>query len=139
MPFPTTSVIPPDWSSHHRPTLTLALTSSCVITRPAGPGTSTPDGTWTPAPATTIYTGPCRVVPASSERRLVAGEAQETHRRYDIGILWDAPDILVGDQLTVTAGADPQITGRAVRVVDIRYGTEQWMRHLVCDEILGGA
>jgi len=139
MPLPGTRVIHPRWSERHRPTASGTLTSTCVITRRTGAGTTGPTGTFTPAAAATIYTGPCRVVVAqnTSERLLVRGDAEETHRRYQVSIRYDADDLQVGDLVTITAAVDPHLAGKGLRVIDVRYGSEQWERDLICDELEG--
>lgn len=135
MPLPTTRVIPSGWSDHHRPTAAATMTAECVITRPSGGGTTGPDGTWTPSPATTLYTGACRVQALpTNERLLVRGDATETHRRYLVAVEWDSADPAIGDLVAVTTSVDPHLTGKTLRVIDIRYGSEQWQRDLICDE-----
>lgn len=135
MPLPGSHVIHPRWSEHHRPTATSAMTGECIITRRAGAGITAPDGTYTPAAAATIYIGPCRVQARSTDERIeLAGEAQETHRRYLVAVRHDAPEILVDDLVGITAAVDARLVGKELRVVDITYGSEQWQRDLICDE-----
>lgn len=142
MPLPGTRVIHPRWSEHHRPTATSAMTAACEITRAATtgqPATTAADGTWTPPSArTTVYTGPCRVVPETSdEQRLTTEERQVTRRRYAVMVTWDSGEFHIGDQVKVTEAADPQLAGKAFRVVDVTYGSEQWQRNLLAEEIEG--
>lgn len=132
---PGSRVIPPRWSEHHQATATATMTGECVITRQSDDGTTNDDGTWTPGPSTTIYTGPCRVIARTTDERIkVVGEEQETYRRYQVSIRHDAPDIVVGDLVNVTLAVDPGLVGKQFRVADIVYGTEQWQRDLICDE-----
>lgn len=135
MPLPGTRVIPAGWSAHHRPAATDTMTASCVITRPAGTGTSSPDGTWTPGLATAVYSGPCRVQALDTDERLRArGETQETQRRYLVAVRYDAADLALGDLVAVTSAVDPHLAGKKLRVIDLRYGSEQWQRDLICGE-----
>jgi len=138
MPLPGTRVIPPGWSDHHRPTATATMTATCTITRPSGPGATDGNGDYTPATPDTIYTGLCRVTPRTTdERLLLAGENQVTARRYAVAITHDAPEILVGDSVNVTTAVDPGLVGLSLRVLDVRYASEQWQRDLYTEEIEG--
>jgi hypothetical protein len=135
MPLPSSRVIDPRWSRHHRPTASATMTAECVITRATGEGTTSPDGTWTPPQAVTVYAGVCRVQAATTHERLMPrGETTETHHRYLVAVQWDAGDPAIGDQVTVTASVDPHLAGKQLRVIDVRYGSEQWQRDLICDE-----
>lgn len=141
MPLPGSRVIPANWSQHHRPTAAAAFTAECVITRPTGAGSTASDGTWTPSPDDTIYSGGCRAVPLSTDqgRVRVSGEAQQTPRRYHIGIEHDADRVLIGDVVMFTQAQDDRLAaglvGLKFRVADIRYGSEQWQRDLLAEEI----
>lgn len=139
MPLPGTGVFHPDWSAHHRPTATTAMTATCRITRNAGDGTTGPDGTWTPASPTTVYTGPCRVTspPFSREEVIPSGATQVTQRRYGVFIEWDADEIHIGDQVEILTAKDPLMPGKIFRVVDVAYTSEQWQRNLACEEVEG--
>jgi hypothetical protein len=138
MPLPTSRVIDPRWSGHHRPTAAATMTAECVITRPTGGGTTGPGGIWTPPAAATLYTGACRVQAlATNERLLPRGDTTETHRRYLVAVAWDTADPAIGDLIAITASVDPHLTGKKLRVIDIRYGAEQWQRDLICDEMEG--
>jgi hypothetical protein len=141
VPLPGSRVIHPRWSEHHRPTSTAAFTAECVITRATGAGTTDADGVWTPSPDgdPPVYAGGCRAVPLSTDqgRFRVSGETQATPRRYYISVEYDAATVLVGDIVTFTASQDTGMVepGLKVRVTDIRYGSEQWQRDLLAEEI----
>ena len=138
MPLPNTRVIHPGWSPRNRPTATGTMTGACRITRISGDSTVGPDGTWTPPAAATVYTGPCRVVAATNDGQWLTGEqTQLTRREYDVAIEWDAAIIEVGDTVTITRARDPRLSGMQFRVQDVRHGTEQWQRNLLCEEIEG--
>lgn len=128
-------VIDPRWNTFHRPTATATMDAECIITRPSGTGTTDADGTYTPSPGTPIYTGVCRVVTMiRTDAVQISGEAQETHRRLQVGIRYDAPEIRPGDLVDITMTADPQLLGRKLRVLEVAFGSEQWQRNLICDE-----
>ena len=139
MPLPGTRPIHPRWSEHHRPTPTGTLTGTCTIThRPAAGGTTGPTGNYTPPAAVTIYDGPCRIIPVRTDERLRArGGTQQTNRRYQVSIRYDADALTLGDILTITEAQDPQMAGMKLRIIDLRYGTEQWERDLIADEMEG--
>lgn len=130
------SVFHPQWNEHHRPTATASMDAACIITRPAGTGTTDADGTYTPDPGTTIYTGVCRIVPVhlTQEQIALAGETQETHRHYQVGVRYDVPEVLVGDLVDITMSGDTGLVGKRFRVTDIAYASEQWQRDLICNE-----
>lgn len=137
MPLSGCHVIHPRWHEHHRPTATRAMTSTCVITRPIAKGATAADGTWSPAPAQTVYDGPCRVVADSAnERLLVTGETQTRSRRYLVIVEHDTEEIKTSDTVKITDAADEGLIGVELRVVDIRYGSEHWQRNLGTEEIL---
>lgn len=75
------------------------MQDTVVITRPVEGGTLDPDtGIFIPIPATTVYTGPCRVhFPTPSEQSAIFGETEVTRTRAVISLPWDAPEIEVDD------------------------------------------
>lgn len=128
-------VIGPRWNDHHRPTATATMNAECIITVITGDGTTAPDGTYTPAAPTTLYAGPCRVLSLPPNESIdIAGEAQETHHRYQISVTYDAADIPIDASVHLTMAPDPGLIGREFRVLSVAYGSEQWQRNLVCDE-----
>jgi hypothetical protein len=143
MPLPGSRVIHPRWSEHHLPTATAAFTGRCVITRASGTGSTGEDGTWTPSPDSDppVYSGRCRAVGLGTDqgRFRVSGDAQETPRRYAVSIEYNTARILIGDTITFTEAQDDEedagLVGLQFRVVDVAYGTEQWQRDLLAEEI----
>lgn len=137
MPLENTSVFHPGWNTHHRPTATSAMTSTCRITRRSGAATTGTDGTVTPPAATPVYEGQCRVVPRATDQGVhrTSGDDVVTPRRYEVSLTYDAPTILLGDTVTVTAAADAGLVGVSVRVIDVSYSSEQWQRMLFAQEI----
>lgn len=135
MPLPNTRVIPQGWSAHHRPTAAGTMTGTCTITAPGGEGTTGPDGDWTPGTGTTVYDGPCRLQALTTNERIeAAGDTQTTVRRYLISVQHDTDRIENGATVTITAARDAEAVGMTLRVVDVRYGSEQWQRDLIAEE-----
>jgi hypothetical protein len=139
MPLPNRrTVFDPRWNDRHRPVAAATLTDDCIITRGGGPGTVDPNGNWTPTAGTTVYTGKCRIQAAGmADRVAVVGEEQITTGLYHAAVPHDAPQIQVGDVITVTAAEDPRLTGRHLSVLDHLYGSQQWQRDLLCQDNLG--
>lgn len=135
MPLPSTTVIHPRWSEHHQPTATGTMTAECIITTPASTGTTAADGVYTPGAASTIYTGVCRVITLPRLQGITAvGAEQETHRRFQVSITADAPDIPIGALVGLTVATDPRLVGKKLRVTEVAYESEHWQRDLMCDE-----
>jgi hypothetical protein len=139
MPLPgaASRIIHPRWSEHHRAASTAMMPAACVITRATGAGTTGSDGTWTPSPGTTIYTGACWVVklPTDEGRVRVSGEAQRTPGRYQVGIEYDTARVLLDDVVEFTDGQDAGLAGLKFRVTDVAYGSEQWEQNLLAEEL----
>jgi hypothetical protein len=66
---------------------------------------------------------------------VVVGEAQETRHRYQVSLLWDAAQVEIGDLVSVTGSVDLALAGKRLRVTDVQYGSEQWQRDLMCDQL----
>jgi len=137
MPLPSTRVIGPGWSDHHRPAATGSQTATVRITRAATTGTTGEDGTWTPPVRTTVYDGTARISPHTSEQRfVVVGERRTVFSDFLVAIRWDAAPIQVDDLVEVTEAVDPGLVGLVLRVEDVEGGSEQWERLLVATELL---
>ncbi|MGI5423063.1 DUF6093 family protein [Actinomadura luteofluorescens] len=132
---PAAGPIHPRWSEHHRPTATGLMTAACTISGAGGDGSTDANGDWTPGTGDPIYDGPCRLQALTTNERVeVAGETQTTVRRYLIAIEHDAARVEVGATVTITAAVDAEAVGMTLRVVDVRYGSEQWERDLIAEE-----
>lgn len=138
MPLPGAGRHPvhPRWSAHHRPTATETMTADCTITRPTGPGRTGDDGIWVPAPTTTIYTGPCRIVAEPTAPRRRVGERQVIVARFHVAFRHDVAALQVGDLVTVTYAVDTDLVGRQMHVAEIAWGSEQWQRDVICEDEL---
>lgn len=129
--------IHPRWSEHHRPVATGTQTGTCVITRETTPGHVDDEGVWQPPTFEDVHSGSCRITPETGDARfVVAGEERVNTRGYMIAIEWDAAEVREGDYLTAQTGADPQLPGAEMRVMDVRLASEQWERVLRCEQTL---
>ncbi|WP_221762099.1 DUF6093 family protein [Nonomuraea sp. WAC 01424] len=130
-PLTGSAPIHPRWSEHHRPVASGSHTGRCTITRQgSGEGTTDPDGTWHPPTATTVYTGPCRITAPAPSSIVVVGEQQTAVATYEVGIEWDAAEVLEHDLITMDEAPDPAIVGKQLIVIDIAYATERFERVL---------
>jgi hypothetical protein len=119
-----------------RPVSEGAMTDQCTVGRPQGQPTVSGDGlTVTPAPALTRYAGRCRVVPfADAARVREVAERPVTFRIYRVFLPWDATPVEVDDIVTITRSADPDLDGRALRVMDVPATSLEAERVLLCEE-----
>lgn len=112
------------------------MTATCTVTHRSGTGTTSGSGRYTPPAATTLYTGPCRVSLATvNERVEVVGENQETHRRYQVWLQYGAAEPPIGSLVNITDCPQGSLTGKKLRVVDTRLGSEQWQETLMAEEL----
>jgi hypothetical protein len=138
MPLPGTRVIHDLWSQHHEPTALSVMTSTGIITRADGKGTTDANGTWTSGTRLTIYEGPVRVVRVAAENNHpVQGEERLTTRRYAAQIPASANEVIVGDSLEILTAKDPVMVGKKFRVEGIVVASEIWSRDMTVIEFEG--
>ncbi|RSN12811.1 hypothetical protein DMB42_11575 [Nonomuraea sp. WAC 01424] len=58
------------------------------------------------------------------------GEQQTAVATYEVGIEWDAAEVLEHDLITMDEAPDPAIVGKQLIVIDIAYATERFERVL---------
>lgn len=120
-----------------RHTSTCALDATCTITR-AGTDRSfdAETGTYTGPDPENIHTGlACRVRPAGAAGDTVIGDLGDIEGRYIATVAHDTDDLRVDDILTVTAGTDPELVGRALRIVDLRWSEQLIDRRLIVEDL----
>jgi len=138
MPLPGTKVIHTQWSEHHQPTAAAIMTSTGIITRPDGSGSTDANGTWTSGTRLTIYEGPMRVVRVAAENNHpVQGEERMTTRRYQVQILISSAEVVTGDSIEILTSNDPVMTGKKFRVEGIVVASEVWSRDMTAIEFEG--
>jgi hypothetical protein len=102
------------------------MVDTCTITRPGAPTLDRTTSQLTPGPATTLYSGACRVKPQRVPRDKHAYERLTVTARYEVALPFGAQPaqpLHVGDQLTVTASGDARLVGQVMAVMAIDYGS----------------
>lgn len=134
------SVIPADWSAHHRGVVRQTWTGGCTIHHPGqapASGTLDPEsGEYPPAAAAAAhFTGACRVqVQLTTGQSESAGE-QVTVAGYLVVVDQSADAVKVDDVVTITRvddNGDPTLFGRRLTVTGVARGTLTWERDLTC-------
>lgn len=138
------SVIPVDWSAHHRGIVEATFTGECEIRRPGGtPGVFDPvTGTTPVTPHPVHYAGGCRVqVLPALEQEAVTGGQEVTTLGYRITVAYDAAaQLAVDDLIKLTAlddNGDPTLVGRTLKVRSFARGTLAWERDIYATDSLG--
>jgi hypothetical protein len=133
---PGSAVIPDGWSAHHRPIPEGASTGRCRVVRTGGDSTyDRATNTATTATATVVYPlGACRIqrkITQSGER--TTADALRAQTSYEVTLDHPATGVQVGDRVdSITAGEDPDLTGRTLTVREVTRGTLAWSRILTC-------
>lgn len=98
-----------------------------TLYRPGADGFNWTTETDTPAPATTIYSGPARVKASQAQGEEVnAGEQNVTLREYTVSVPWDTTVSqlpAVGDLIDVSASPDARLVGRRLWVTGLQYSS----------------
>lgn len=113
------------------------MVDACTVEREGDPVTDA-NGDVT-RPATTFYTGPCRVQqhPATADAKDI-GQDNLLLLRIEVQLPMSVTGLEVGDVITVTASAyDPDLPGRAFRVHDLAHKSEATARRVQCIERTG--
>ena len=135
-----TTIIPPDWETHHRPVAVSTMTGLCRVIRPGQPG-SYPG--FEAAPETVLVETVCRV--QQQQNRAARGDSQGQlvdSRDYLVTIpanAWptgtvvdDTGPILVVDGYLPGHAGDPDLVGRHLHVEQVLHGTLRFERDLYC-------
>lgn len=114
-------------------------TAACTITRPGSgePVRNEETGQLEPPEPTTIYSGPCTIVPTGGERVVEFGETVVVLRSYHLEIEDLTVDVHVEDTVTVTSSRDPLLdAGRDLVVFDVPKSELVTVRQLLAEEVL---
>ncbi|MFJ8474203.1 DUF6093 family protein [Kitasatospora sp. NPDC094011] len=102
------------------------MLDTCTITRPGAPVLDRTNSLLTPGPATTLYSGACRVKTQRLPRDRRAGERLAVTARYEVALPFAATTgarLQIGDTLTITASGDTRLVGRAMAVMAVDFGS----------------
>ena len=132
-------MIPTGWSQHHAPVAAGGMNAHVVIRDPAEAtqgewDTETGTRPYVPGPA--HYDGPARIQELNDAHEATQADQDVTTRTYLIQLLFDAPHIEQGWQVTVTeAENDTDLiawtTDRPLVIADVQHGSERFTRDIV--------
>lgn len=111
----------------------------CAITRPAGAPVHDPaTNDYTPPAAATVYEGTCNLVPLQSLASIDEQAGERLHLQlHSVRLPADAPDIHVGDVITITSSLDAELVDRALVVREVPYSDYLVSRRVVAELIIG--
>lgn len=112
-----TEVIPDGWETAHRPVADGGMTDTLHIERPTAV-----DGEWGSSTAWATVYGPAegRVEPDWNRAGLVVIGGEPYRPTGYVGAIPAlGPVVKTGDRVTVVASRDPQLVGRAFRIVEV--------------------
>lgn len=120
-----------------RSTVDRFLVDSCVIREnvPA-PVFDDDSGTYSDTTGDVVYSGRCWIRASMFQRDAEAGESLVSTRMYDVTLPWDTVGVNRDHLLTVTESDDPHLVGRVLRVSDLKGGSNNPHRRLVCEDTL---
>ncbi len=120
-----------------RTTSEAAMPATCAVTRRGGTHTlNTTTGLLETPAATAVWSGVCRVRPASTQGLdTLVGELHETFGRYVVTLPYDADGIEVDDFLEVSAGTDDELIGRPLRIIDVGWSEWRLDRRVVAEDL----
>lgn len=117
----------------------LGMRDACMIVR-TGARTTDPVSGDVTQPATTLYTGQCRVKQAQAQaQREDVGEDHLLLLRLEVQLPMSVTGLQVGDEITITASVDdPDLPGRVFLVHDLAHATDLTARRVQVLERTGG-
>lgn len=115
------------------------MRSTCTIRVVGEPATDPETGHVVAEPGDIVYTGPCRVRPASgpggnSQGRVVAGDEVTTFD-YLVSVPFTVTAVSERDRVTVTASPDSALVGVEIEVAHVDRGENISARRLQCREV----
>jgi hypothetical protein len=136
------TVIPADWSAHHRPVLAGTRGATVTLRRQGGTQGEFDDetGTYPNVPHAPYFTGPARIqLPSSEEQVRLAGEQEVSTIGYAVMLDHAVTGVQLDDLVTVTGvddNGDEWLVGREFSVESIESGSLHWERRLLCSHNL---
>lgn len=135
---PDLAVTPPRWEAHHY--ITSDQTHVSEIEIYSGPAPGEPEFVWDPDSksevpnhGTLLFKRDARIQRvATHDRELAVGGVERAYRRYQISLSADVPNIVSSNRLRIVPGADSQIDGKFLSIVDVQGGSLRMERILLC-------
>lgn len=137
-PLPNASVLPDDWSQHHRDAAEGFLTGTCKADRPVASGDiewgqeeqeATSDSIWRSLPCSAQ-------ILTQANRASVVVESVEIIASHRISVPLSAIHLVYKDYITILSNPDdPVINGRSFTVLVEEKGTTNWTRDYLCQEV----
>jgi hypothetical protein len=113
------------------------MTSTCSVYASGASSTDQNTGIVTRTP-TAIWTGPCRVRPASVGLRTMTTEIADSESfRFDyrISVPYSVTAILEGHMVTVNSSPDPALVGTTYEIHKVDRGDNVTARRLICQRV----
>lgn len=120
-----------------RATVTSALPDTGAITRKAtSAGTIDGNGDFTPAAASSVYSGVMRVrTPDAAELETIFGDREITKKPYICTLPHNANGVKVDDQVVLSVSSDAQLVGVALRVTGVSLGSWELGRRIALESV----
>ncbi|RHA38736.1 DUF6093 family protein [Cellulomonas rhizosphaerae] len=138
MPFPSTTVIHPDWAAHHAGVAEGGMNATCSITHGGTGGDWDPELGATPGTPTVTYTGRCSVDYAATQARDAdAADQTITSRSVLVGLPRSAAAQANGARVKITAvdGNGPHaLVGRVLTVGSVAADSLTFEQLLECTD-----
>lgn len=113
------------------------MTSTCTVFTAGQPVTDPNSGEVT-RPATTIWSGPCRVRPAATGLTALSddiGGGELFRFDYRVSIPFEVDVVVEGHRLTITDSPDPALPGLTMEVQRVDRGDDVTARRLICQRV----
>jgi len=137
VPFPSTKVVPGDWSRHHAPVARGGMNATVTVGT-KGPTSYDPDTDDTTATWSTDYNGPARIQTMMRAHDATGGDQPLVGRTYLVQLDFDRSASLSlrpGMRVRVVkAPNDALLAGQDLWVVDVQLGSERFTRDVVCSD-----
>ena len=113
------------------------MSSTCTIREVGSEPVTDEDGKVTFPPGATVYSGPCRVRPGTSQSTTTkeAGGVELFTFDYLISVPFSVSEANEGHRVTVDSSPDPALVGVEVEVQKVDRGEHITARRLFCAEV----
>lgn len=110
------------------------MVDTIVVTRPAAATFDKGTGLLTAATGVTVYEGPARMrPPTSQEAAVMFGEEQLTRSRLVVCVPHDSPGIRIGDVITFTDSGDPDVLSKSYTVTAVTLSSFTIYKGVACE------